>query len=130
MYTAVTRDIQISVFPEFSTDRSEPEEGQYFWAYTVEIANRGAATVQLMSRHWIITDALGRRQEARGPGVVGQQPMIAPGESFRYTSGCPLPTPSGFMAGTYRLVCEDGSSFDATIPTFSLDSPHLERTLN
>ncbi|MBL8589179.1 MAG: Co2+/Mg2+ efflux protein ApaG [Methylobacteriaceae bacterium] len=130
MYVAVTRNIQISVFPDYAADRSDPEAGQYVWTYTVEIANMGDITVQLMARHWRITDAHGVMQEVRGPGVVGAQPIIPPGESFRYTSACPLPTPSGIMMGSYRMVSEDGRAFDAEIPAFSLDSPHMKRVVN
>lgn len=130
MYVAVTRNIQISVFPEFSAERSDPEAGQYVWTYTIEIANMGQDTVQLMSRHWRITDAHGQVQEVRGPGVVGEQPIISPEGSFRYTSACPLGTPSGIMAGFYRMVTEDGVAFDAEVPAFSLDSPHMRRVVN
>lgn len=130
MYTRVTRAIEITVLPEFVPERSDPEEGQFFWAYTVEIANVGTSIVRLTDRHWKITDANGRLEEVRGPGVVGEQPVIAPGESFRYTSGCPLTTSSGFMAGSYRIVEDGGAVFEADIPTFSLDSPFTNRVLN
>jgi ApaG protein len=130
MYSAVTRNIQVTVLPEFVAERSDPEEGQFFWAYTVEIANLGRATVQLVSRHWRITDGNGHREEIKGPGVVGEQPVLNPGDTFRYTSGCPLMTPSGIMEGTYRMVDENGASFDIEIPVFSLDSPFAPRTLN
>ncbi|MEN9708865.1 MAG: hypothetical protein RIQ68_1273 [Pseudomonadota bacterium] len=108
MYTAITRDIQITVMPQFVAERSEPEEGQFFWAYTIEITNLGRETVQLTARHWVITDGNGVTEEVQGPGVVGEQPVIPPGESFRYTSGCPLTTPSGIMVGTYRMLDEAG----------------------
>jgi ApaG protein len=130
MYSSVTRDIQITVLPEFMPDRSDADEAQFFWAYTVEIANRGDVTVQLTARHWKITDANGRLEEVRGPGIVGEQPVLKPGETFRYTSGCPLSTPSGIMTGTYRMVDEKGDAFDAEIPVFSLDSPFAPRVLN
>jgi ApaG protein len=130
MYCSVTRDIQITVLPEFLADRSDVDEAQFFWAYTVEIANRGDVTVQLTARHWKITDANGRLEEVSGPGVVGEQPVLKPGETFRYTSGCPLSTPSGIMAGTYRMVDEKGQVFEAAIPVFSLDSPFVPRVLN
>jgi ApaG protein len=130
MYTAVTRSIEVTVTPRFLPERSSPGEGHYFWAYTIEITNNGAETVQLKTRHWRITDASGRVQEVRGPGVVGEQPRLAPGESFEYTSGVPLPTPSGFMAGSYRMVTEQGEPFDIEIPAFSLDSPEPKRTIN
>jgi ApaG protein len=130
MYTAVTRDIQVTVLPEFVVERSDPEAGRFFWAYTIEIANLGRGTVQLVSRHWLITDGNGHREDVRGPGVVGEQPILNPGDTFRYTSGCPLTTPSGIMEGTYRMVDESGGSFDIEIPMFSLDSPFATRTLN
>jgi ApaG protein len=130
MYTAVTRNIQVTVFPEFMPDRSDAERGQFFWAYTIEIANLGPTLVQLIARHWLITDAHGKIEEVQGLGVVGEQPVLKPGESFRYTSGCPLPTPSGIMAGSYRMTDENGVAFDVTIPAFSLDSPGASRTLN
>ena len=130
MYTAVTRDIQITVMPQFVADRSEPEEGQFFWAYTIEITNLGRERVQLIARHWIITDGNGVVEEVQGPGVVGEQPVIQPGESFRYTSGCPLNTPSGIMVGSYRMLDAEGHPFDVDIPAFSLDSPFAKRVLN
>jgi len=130
MYQSVTRNIEVSVTPHYLADRSSPESGEYFWAYTIEITNRGTETVQLRTRHWRITDGMGRRQEVRGAGVVGKQPVLKPGESFEYTSGVPLPTASGFMTGTYGMVSADGEPFDIAIPTFSLDSPGGKRTLN
>ena len=130
MYSAVTRHIEITVLPEFQPERSDEERGTFFWSYTVEIANTGTTAVQLTHRHWIITDAAGRREEVRGEGVVGEQPVLAPGESFRYTSGCPLPTPSGFMAGTYRMVEQGGAAFEAAIPMFPLDRPQARRVLH
>jgi ApaG protein len=130
MYQSVTRDIEVTVTPQYLSDRSSPETGEYFWAYTIEIINRGTETVQLRTRHWRITDAMGRRQEVRGAGVVGKQPVLKPGESFEYTSGVPLPTPSGFMTGSYGMVSANGEPFDIAIPTFSLDSPEGQRTLN
>ncbi len=130
MYTALTDDIQVSVFPEFLADRSEPKNDRYFWAYTIEIANRGRLRVQLISRYWQITDANGRVEEVRGLGVVGEQPVLEPGESFRYTSGCPLATSSGIMTGSYRMVDDTERSFEVEIPAFSLDSPQAKRVLN
>ena len=130
MYTAVTRDIQITVMPQYLPDRSDPEEGHYLWAYTIEIANLGRGTVQLVARHWVITDAAGKVETVSGLGVVGEQPVLNPGGTFRYTSGCPLTTPSGVMAGHYRMVDEDGRSFEVEIPAFSLDSPQMKRVLN
>ena len=130
MYSLTTKDIEITVEPDYLPERSEPDEGRYFWAYTIEISNNGSRTAQLVSRHWLIVDANGRREEVRGAGVVGEQPILKPGETFRYTSGCPLTTPSGIMSGTYRMVDEEGRSFDVVIPTFSLDSPHMSRVVN
>ncbi len=130
MYTCVTRDIEITVLPEFLPERSDDGERHYFWAYTVEIANQGAASIQVTDRHWKITDGQGRLEEVRGPGIVGEQPTLLPGEVFRYTSGCPLSTPSGFMTGSYRVVVDGGDVFDAEIPLFSLDSPFIRRVLN
>jgi ApaG protein len=130
MYSAVTRDIEVTVSPRFLSDRSAPEKGQFFWAYTIEISNNGGETVQLKTRYWQITDAMGRVQEVRGAGVVGEEPVIPPGESFEYTSGVPLQTPSGFMAGSYGMVNDSGEHFDINIPAFSLDSAHASRTIN
>ena len=106
------------------------ERGQYFWSYTIVITNTGAETVQLRTRHWIITDATGHKQEVRGEGVIGKQPVLAPGEHFEYTSGVPLPTASGFMTGRYQMVSESGERFEIDVPTFSLDSPDNKRVLN
>ncbi len=130
MYSRVTRDIEITVLPEFVPERSNAEEGQYFWAYTVEIANQGSSTVQVTARHWKITDANGHLEEVKGAGIVGEQPVLKPGEIFRYTSGCPLTTSSGIMAGAYQVVDEDGGAFEVEVPTFSLDSPFTKRVLN
>jgi ApaG protein len=131
MYQSVTRNIEVTVTPEYLADRSSPDSGEYFWAYTIEITNRGTETVQLRTRHWRITDGMGRKQEVNGPGVVGKQPVLKPGESFEYTSGVPLPTASGFMTGTYGMVSAEGEPFDIVIPAFSLDSPDVgRRTLN
>jgi ApaG protein len=130
MYRAITHNIQITVEPEFLADRSSPEGNRYFWAYTIEITNLGEETVQLTHRHWRITDANGKLEQVRGAGVVGEQPKLGPGESFRYTSGCPLTTPSGIMVGTYRMLDEKGHEFDVDIPAFSLDSPYAKRILN
>jgi ApaG protein len=130
MYRATTHDIEVQVTPRFMSERSSPENGYFFWAYTIEITNRGVDTVQLKTRHWKITDANGRLQEVRGAGVVGETPVLEPGESFEYTSGVPLPTPSGFMAGTYGMVSAAGQGFDIEIPAFSLDSSSAKRTIN
>jgi len=130
MYVTVTRDIEVSVTPRFLSERSSPQQGHFFWAYTISITNHGSETVQLKARHWRITDALGRVQEVRGAGVVGEEPRLGPGESFEYTSGVPLPTPSGFMVGSYSMVTDGGERFDIAIPAFSLDSPDARRTIN
>jgi ApaG protein len=130
MYAALTRNIKVTVEPEFSPERSDPDEPRFFWIYKIEIANLGTRTVQLTHRHWRITDADGHLEEVRGAGVVGEQPTLEPGESFRYASGCPLRTPSGIMVGTYRMVTEDGEVFEVEIPAFSLDSPQARRVLN
>lgn len=130
MYSQTTRAIRVTVKPFYLEDQSSPAENHYVWAYHVRIENTGTEKVQLRTRHWRITDALGRIQEVRGPGVVGEQPILAPGESFEYTSGTPLPTPSGIMVGTYRMEGPDGGLFDVRIPAFSLDSPHQPVRLN
>lgn len=130
MYRATTRGVQVTVTPRFSPERSDPDRSQYFWAYTVEIVNLGLETVQLKSRHWIITDALGRVQEVRGAGVVGEQPVLLSGAHFEYTSGVPLPTATGIMEGSYSLITESGEIFTAEVPPFSLDMPGAVHTLN
>jgi len=121
---AVTRGIRIRVESRYLADRSSPEESDWFFAYTVNITNEGSIPAQLVSRHWIITDGDGEEREVRGPGVVGEQPLLEPGESFEYTSGCPLPTRVGSMRGSYRMVSEGGESFQATIAPFSLGEPN------
>ena len=130
MYRAVTRNISVTVSPRFMPERSSSEESRYFWAYTIEIRNRGDTTVQLKTRHWLITDGVGQTQEVRGVGVGGEEPVLEPGAAFEYTSAVPLATPSGFMAGTYGMVTLDGECFEIQIPAFSLDSPHAKRTIN
>ena len=130
MYTAVTRNIQVTVLPEFLRERSNPETGQFFWAYTIEISNHGDGDVQLTHRHWKITDDNGQLEEIRGPGVVGEQPTLAAGERFNYTSGCPLPTSSGIMVGSYQMEGPDGAMFNIDIPAFSLDSPFVKVRMN
>jgi ApaG protein len=130
MYRAVTRKVEVTVTPRFEPERSSPGNGYFFWAYTIDITNLGTETVQLKTRHWRITDALGRLQEVKGPGVVGKEPLLKPGESFEYASGVPLPTPSGFMTGSYGMVTAQGEHFDIEIPAFSLDSSYAERTIN
>jgi ApaG protein len=123
---AITNGIRVRVVSQYLPDHaaSEPRERQWFFTYTVRISNEGLDTVQLMSRHWIITDANGRDEEVRGPGVVGAQPVLAPGESFEYTSGCPLRTAFGTMRGTYQMVSDDGQEFDAEIAPFALNVPY------
>ncbi|HKJ75206.1 MAG TPA: Co2+/Mg2+ efflux protein ApaG [Alphaproteobacteria bacterium] len=123
-YQATTRSIEVSVEPFYLETESEPQQHRFVWAYRVRIANNGACTVQLKNRYWRITDSLGRTQEVRGVGVVGEQPVLAPGESYEYTSGTPLDTPSGIMVGTYHMETDDGEGFEVDIPAFSLDSPH------
>lgn len=130
MYEKVTRSIRVRVRPEYLEAQSAPDEGRFFWSYTVEIVNEGSETVQLRSRYWRITDANGRIEEVRGPGVIGQTPTIGPGESFEYTSGCPLRTTSGIMVGSYQMVDAEGTLIDIAIPAFSLDSPFTRRSLN
>jgi ApaG protein len=130
MYNETTRSITVSVKPMFLDDQSEPDQNHYVWAYRVRIENGGKQTVQLINRYWRITDAFGRIKEVRGPGVVGEQPVINPGESFEYTSGTPLQTSSGIMFGTYEMQTGGGERFDVKIPAFSLDSPHTRTTVN
>ena len=130
MYRAITRQIEVTVEPNFLPERSSAEDRQYFWSYTIVITNTGGETVQLQTRHWIITDASGNSQEVRGEGVVGEQPVLAPGERFEYTSGVPLPTASGFMSGRYQMVSESGEQFEIDVPAFSLDSSDGKRVLN
>jgi ApaG protein len=130
MYTSKTREIQVSVEPTYLDEQSVPSEGHYVWAYHVRIENHGGETVQLLTRYWNITDSNGRVQEVRGAGVIGEQPVLDPGDAYEYTSGTPLPTPSGIMVGTYGMRTTGGETFDVEIPAFSLDSPHQVRRLN
>ena len=130
MYSSITRSVRVTVNPIYLDEQSAPEENHYIWAYQVEIENLGQDVVQLLTRHWQITDSLGRMQEVRGAGVVGEQPILKPGERFRYTSGTPLPTPSGIMAGSYGMETASGERFDVEIPAFSLDSPHQPVSLH
>jgi ApaG protein len=129
-YLANTRGIVVSVEPTYLETRSSPESSQYLWAYRVIIENQGRETVQLLSRHWMITNARGELTEVKGPGVVGEQPILKPGQSFEYTSGVPLDTPSGMMGGAYQMETDGGERFDIEIPTFSLDRPNQGRYLN
>ena len=130
MYQRITRDIKIVVRPQYLEGQSKPEEGHFVWAYTVTIENHGRETVTLRTRYWKITDAHGRVQEVRGAGVVGEQPTLKPGDSYQYTSGCPLPTASGFMSGAYQMQMGGGELFNVDIPAFSLDSPHEKHSIN
>lgn len=129
-YTAETDGVLVKVRPSYLAGQSDPEAGRWVWAYQVEIVNLTGSPLQLMSRHWIITDAAGHVEEVHGPGVIGQQPVILPGESYSYASGCPLPTPSGLMVGSYEMRDAQGQVFEASIPAFSLDVPGNRRTLN
>jgi ApaG protein len=129
-YSETTRSITVTVEPIYLEDQSSPPDNRYVWAYHVKIENRGGETVQLRRRHWRITDGLGRTQEVKGPGVVGEQPVLAPGQAFEYTSGTPLNTPSGIMVGSYEMETRQGESFEIAIPAFSLDSPHQAVRLN
>lgn len=130
MYRAVTRGIEVSVEPFYLEDQSAPDENRYVWGYRITIANNSTETVQLRSRYWQITDANGHVEEVRGAGVVGEQPTLEPGDSFQYSSGCPLTTTSGVMVGRYQMQGNGGSIFEVDIPAFSLDMPDLRRTLN
>jgi ApaG protein len=130
MYERVTRGIRVSVSPHYLEDQSDPDEPRYVWAYTVRIDNESGESVQLRSRYWQITDAKGFTDEIAGDGVVGEQPVIRPGEGFEYTSGAPLATPSGLMVGCYSMETPQGEAFDVDIPAFSLDSPHELRQIH
>lgn len=129
-FEETTEGIHIAVQSYFLDEQSKPDYGQYVWAYRIQISNLSDRTVQLINRHWIITDGVGAVQEVKGVGVIGEQPIIRPGQSFTYTSGTPLSTPSGFMRGSYEMRREDGQLFPATIPAFSLDSPHISLHIN
>ncbi len=120
---ATTDGVTVRVSVSYLPEQSEPERGRWFWAYHIRLENEGAETVQLLTRHWVITDGRGARHSVEGEGVVGEQPVIEPGASFDYVSGCPLATPSGAMQGNYRMVREDGALFDVEIPRFSLFAP-------
>jgi ApaG protein len=126
MFTSetVTRGVRVQVESQYDAERSEPSRNQWFFLYTIRITNEGPDTVQLLTRHWIITDGAGKVEEVRGPGVVGKQPTLKTGESFEYTSGCPLTTPFGVMEGTYQMVTEGGERFDAKIAPFTLSEPY------
>ncbi|MBN9044546.1 MAG: Co2+/Mg2+ efflux protein ApaG [Rhizobiales bacterium] len=130
MYRALTHGIEVTAEPFYLEDESDPVENRYVWGYRITIANNSAETVQLRSRYWRITDANGRVEEVQGAGVVGEQPILDPGDSFQYSSGCPLTTPSGVMVGRYMMQGANGSAFEVEIPAFSLDMPTQRRTLN
>jgi len=130
MYSKKTKKINITVNPYFLDDQSEPEDEHFVWAYKVTIDNQSNEKVQLKNRYWKIIDSNGSEHEVRGEGVVGEQPILNPGEKFEYTSGTPLSTPSGFMEGYYEMETTEGKTFDAIIPQFSLDSPFIKNNLN
>lgn len=129
-YAATTRGVTVKVAPAFLADQSAPEEGKFLWAYHVRIENGADLDVQVIDRRWVIVDGSGRIEEVQGTGVVGEQPVIAPGSAFDYVSGCPLPTPSGMMHGSYGMIDARGQSFEAEIPVFSLDSPFQPIVVN
>jgi ApaG protein len=130
VYVQETHGVTVRVTPSFLPDQSSRERGRYVWAYTVEIENRGLSQIQLVSRHWIITDALNRTEEVKGAGVVGEQPELKPGEAYRYASACPLTTPSGLMRGSYRMITPEGETFEVQVPQFSLDLPDARNRMN
>jgi ApaG protein len=130
MYDHKTGDILVSVEPQYLDDQSTPEDGHFVWAYSVKIENHGDETVQLLNRYWRITDGFGSTREVRGTGVVGEQPFLKPGQTYEYTSGAPLTTPSGIMVGSYEMQDDAGRVFDVAIPAFSLDSPHDSGRVN
>ncbi len=130
MYEKITNDIRIEVEPAFNAEQSAPDESRYVWAYRIKIRNQSEGPVRLLTRYWRITNAHGMIQEVSGEGVVGEQPLIAPGKQYEYSSGAPLTTPSGFMTGNYTMAHEDGRQFTVDIPLFSLDSPHQDVILN
>jgi ApaG protein len=130
IYERTTKGIRVMVRPKFLDQQSRPDDSHFVWAYTIRIENRGPETVTLRTRHWHITDGRGHVQKVNGPGVVGEEPRLEPGQSFEYTSGVPLKTPSGIMQGTYRMEREAGGFVDVFVPAFSLDSPHMPRAIN
>ncbi len=121
---AVTNNIRVEVLSRYAPENSRPRQSQWVFQYTVRITNQGTETVQLISRHWIITDALDHVEEVQGPGVIGEQPVLAPGESFKYSSWCPLETPTGIMRGTYQMIRIGGGEFDIEIAPFALRAPY------
>jgi ApaG protein len=130
MYQQTTRHIRITVAPQFLENQSQPDASRYVWAYTIVLENLSGESVKLLTRHWIITDGFGRKQEVKGDGVVGEQPTLRPGDKFEYTSGCPLSTPSGVMSGSYGMITAKGEGFEVVIPAFSLDSPYDVHSVN
>jgi len=130
VYEARTRDILVRAAPIYQAGQSDPAQNRFTWTYTIEIENHGTETVQLVSRHWIITDALNRVEEVKGPGVVGDQPTLKPREAYRYISACPLTTSSGAMRGSYQMVTDGGEIFEAEIPEFSLHMPDAVKRVN
>ena len=129
-YEAETEGFIVRVRPRYLPEQSEPHQHRWVWAYAIEIVNASTRTAQLVSRKWIITDALGQVETVEGPGVIGEQPTLNPGDAYAYGSGCPLTTPSGSMVGTYNMVDDTGARFDIAIPAFSLDLPDARRTVN
>ncbi len=130
MYESRTRNVVVRVEPEFLSEQSSPADNRYIWAYTVEIENQGEEELQVVKRFWKIADSVGQVQEIHGEGVVGEMPVLKPGETFRYTSGAPLSSPSGIMLGSYGMKAQDGEHYDVAIPPFSLDSPFDPRSIN
>ncbi|MDX0658180.1 Co2+/Mg2+ efflux protein ApaG [Sinorhizobium medicae] len=130
MYRALTHDIEVTVEPYYLEEQSDPDDSRYVWGYRIIIANHSDVAVRLMTRYWHITDENGQVDEVSGPGVIGEQPLLNPGDTYEYSSGCPLDTPSGVMFGNYSMEAEGGETFNVAIPAFSLDSPGLVRTLN
>ncbi len=130
MYSSVTHSISVDVEPSYLEQESDADQDRYFWKYRIIIKNNGPFVVQLLTRYWHITDALGRVQEVRGDGVVGETPTLPPGASFEYSSGCPLSTPSGIMSGSFQMAREDGIMLDIEVPAFSLDIPGRHTALN
>ena len=130
MYEKITRNISVFVEPQYLENQSNPAEGKFVWSYTIIVRNSGAETVKLLTRHWVITDGMGRKQDVRGDGVVGEQPVLQPKTQFQYTSGCPLTTSSGVMEGSYGMINQKGEHFEVDIPAFSLDSPHIKHSVN
>lgn len=130
VYARTTQGITVTVEPTFLEEQSDAEAMHYVWAYHVRIENGGGQTVRLLTRHWRITDGRGTIREVHGDGVVGEQPVLKPGESYEYTSGTPLPTPSGIMSGTYGMATDNGEPIEVAIPAFSLDSPHERRQVH